>query len=305
VPVSLDENDLAEFKNEALELIEEAEKKLLEVERGQEFKPRYDAVFRCFHSLKGAAGMLELENLRSHMHKLEDLFAKYKESVVLGKNEINFFLSGIDSSRRIIEGDIIEFDFSTLSGKSAEIISAISQPVDVFIIDDEEDLVDILSTYMTKIGLTWKGFTNSLQAAEEFEKNLPKLVISDLSMPKLDGIGVLKKLREHSKDVPLIFISAHLSKESLIEAVSQGVSGVIEKPFKEANVVAQVSQTLHQSEMNDLLNRTFEVLMFQMPDLEKYLVQNNKHEILRILKSDVTQLLSARRKMKSRLSYGS
>lgn len=297
--MSINNDELNEFKLEALELIEEAEKCLLEVEQGQPFKPRYDAIFRCFHSLKGAAGMLGLEDLRNHMHQLEEIFARLKEFTQLSSQEISFFLSGNDAAKKILNGEKIAFAFTVNQANAPkEAQPKQIQKVDIFIIDDEEDLVDVLGSYMSKSNLTWKGFTDPLKAVEEFEQNLPRLVISDIKMPKLDGIGVLKKLREVTKDVPLIIISAQLSKEALMEAVSQGISAVIEKPFRETQVMFQVHQALHQSDLNELLNKTIDLLMFQMPDLEKFLIQTNKQDILNILKTDIGQLLTRRRELR-------
>lgn len=295
--MSLNKDEINEFKLEAVELIEEAEKCLLEVEQGQAFKPRYDAIFRCFHSLKGAAGMLGLEELRNHMHQLEEMFARLKDSAQLSSQEISFFLTGIDASRKILNGEKVAFDFK-IAETGAPKEAPISQKVDVFIIDDEEDLVDVLGSYMTKANLIWKGFTDPLKAVEEFQHNLPRLVISDIKMPKLDGIGVLKKLREVTKEVPLIIVSAQLSKEALMEAVSQGISAVIEKPFRESQVMFQVHQALHQADLNELLNKTIDLLMFQMPDLEKFLIQTNKQDMLNILKADISQLLTRRRELR-------
>jgi len=292
-----DISELDEFKTEALELIEGAEKDLLEVESGQAFTPRYDAIFRCLHSLKGAAGMLGLEDLRKHMHHLEDLFGGFKKATTLSPLEITFFLEGIDASKKIVSGQKVEFKFE-LPMMKVSVEKSESKKVDIFIIDDEEDLVEILGGYMTKCKLTWQGFTDSEKAVEELKINPPSLVISDLNMPRLDGMAVLTKLRDISQDIPFVIISAQLSKETLIQAISQGISGVIEKPFREGQVVDQVTHILYQAELNELLNSTIELLMFQMQDLEDFLTKSNKVDILNMLKKDVTQLLMKRRKLK-------
>lgn len=296
--MSFQSAELTEFKTEALELIDEAERNLLEVEQGLEFRSRFDAVFRCFHSLKGAAGMLALENLRQHMHQLEELFATFKEASVLAPPEITFFLEGIDASRKIIAGNTVVFKFDLPKLKIKTSTNQEKKSTDVFIIDDEPDLVEVLGGYMEKSKYSWKGFTDPVAAMKEFETDVPKLIVSDLRMPKLDGLGVLKRVRETSKDLPLIFISAQLSKEALLEAISQGISAVIEKPFREGQVIAQVRQTLYQTELRELLNSTIDVLMFQMPDLETFLVEKGKQEVLETFKKDVTLLLQKRRQLK-------
>ena len=75
--MSFSKEDLEEFKLEANEILEIAEKSLFKIESGVDFKSSFDAVFRALHNLKGAAGMMELTSLQNHVHEIETIFIKF------------------------------------------------------------------------------------------------------------------------------------------------------------------------------------------------------------------------------------
>jgi DNA-binding NtrC family response regulator len=70
------------------------------------------------------------------------------------------------------------------------------------------------------------------------------LVISDISMPGLSGLGVLKRLHESSPETPVMLITAYGSKETAIEAVKLGAFDYFEKPFNVEEVKTRVGNAL-------------------------------------------------------------
>ncbi len=105
------DQEISEFKTEAMDLLDVAEKSLLALDSGGDFKLHYDSIFRTFHNLKGAAGMMELGELQSHMHELENILVNSKESAVLKKELIDFFLRGVDATKQLLENKTIVFDY--------------------------------------------------------------------------------------------------------------------------------------------------------------------------------------------------
>ena len=157
--MSFDKKELAEFLGEAMELIEEAEKNPLEVEKGHDTASRHDAIFRSFHRLKVTAGMLELEALGVHVQQWEDLFAKFKGSLNLSAKEITFFLKELMFLNRYLT---VKNSLLTTKSRTKLYLPPNTEPIktDVFIIDDEQDLIEILSSNKTKAVPSWKDFTN-------------------------------------------------------------------------------------------------------------------------------------------------
>ncbi len=110
--MSISNEELEEFKTESLELLEVAEKSLLSLDQGAEFKTAFDAIFRGFHNLKGASGMMDMQELQSHTHQLENILMPFKDKSSMPKSYISFFLRGIDAARSILNNEKINFDFS-------------------------------------------------------------------------------------------------------------------------------------------------------------------------------------------------
>lgn len=74
-----------------------------------------------------------------------------------------------------------------------------------------------------------------LEALDVLQKavTLPELIISDLNMPRLDGIGLLEAVRQHPtwKDIPFVIMSANVHDERLTDEILQSLNGVLPKPF--------------------------------------------------------------------------
>lgn len=110
--MSFSEAEIEEFKTEALELLEVAEKSLLELDRGAVFRCTFDAVFRGFHNLKGGAGMMELHELQRHTHELESILMRFKDNDSMPAKYVDLFLRGIDTARMMLEGHVEVFNYS-------------------------------------------------------------------------------------------------------------------------------------------------------------------------------------------------
>lgn len=119
--MSFSQDEFNEFKIEALELLEIAEKSLLALDEGGEFRGCFDAVFRGFHNLKGAAGMMELTDLQNHTHELETILMGFKKEDSMPRHFISFFLRGIDASRALLDGQTIQFDYKVINAGSGPV----------------------------------------------------------------------------------------------------------------------------------------------------------------------------------------
>lgn len=128
---SLMSTEFDEFKSEILETLDRAEEALLQFDQLQENESSpalYDEVFRAYHNIKGAAGMMEWNELQHHVHQLENVLMRTKTTNSIPKNYISWFLRGNDATRSIIAGDAVSFDYDSVENASAE-SSPVSQPV--------------------------------------------------------------------------------------------------------------------------------------------------------------------------------
>lgn len=298
------DEDVQEFLVEATELLDVAEERLMKIDQGEEFPKNYDAIFRAFHSIKGAAGMLGWTNLQNHMHQIETHFQNLKTASTLTSAQTSYFLGSIDASRDLLEGKEINFNYNLPTGADAgpakaRVVQLVQQQGEkIFVIDDEPDLVEVLSDFIKDAGHTPMGFTNPEEAVAALKKEKPDVVFTDMKMPKMSGADVLKAINAYDADVPVIFVSGHLNKEMVIDAISHGIFGVVEKPFKDSQIIALANAAVRRSQTMKLLNRSINFIMYQFSDLDEFLVEKGKHELRAMMKSDLANILEARRKLK-------
>lgn len=109
-------DEFEEFKIEILEMLDRAEKALLEfdqLEDGTSSSSLYDEVFRAYHNIKGAAGMMEWNELQHHVHQLENVLMQSKGTNSIPKYLIGWFLKGNDAARSIMANEPYEFSYET------------------------------------------------------------------------------------------------------------------------------------------------------------------------------------------------
>lgn len=109
----------------------------------------------------------------------------------------------------------------------------------VYAEDDKETIEDTL--YLLK-----KSFSeiytavDGVEALELYEKHRPDILLLDINMPKLTGLEVLNKIRESDEYTPIVMITAHSDTDKLINAINDGVSAYILKPFN----ISEVTKTI-------------------------------------------------------------
>ncbi len=101
----------------------------------------------------------------------------------------------------------------------------------ILIIDDEENLVNVMKINFEKKGYEVRTAYTGRSGIEEFAKFAPTCVLTDLKMPDINGLEVLKEIKTADYDVPVILITAYGSVESAINAVKMGAYDFIAKPF--------------------------------------------------------------------------
>ncbi len=114
----------------------------------------------------------------------------------------------------------------------------------VLVCDDEELIRWSLTEHLRGEGYEVLEAADGVACLEQVEARAPDLVITDIKMPRLDGLGVLRKLREDGRDVPTIVLTAHGGVDNAIEATRLGASEYLQKPFDLREISLAVSRVL-------------------------------------------------------------
>ncbi len=118
-------------------------------------------------------------------------------------------------------------------------------PEKILIVDDEPDMLVLLSMII-KSRTPYEVITtsNPFEALEWVKKGGYDLVITDLKMPGVGGMEILKTIRDYDSDVPVIIITAYGTIESATEAMSKDAFDFITKPFKKEQILFTIEKAL-------------------------------------------------------------
>ena len=112
--------------------------------------------------------------------------------------------------------------------------------------DDEDDLLGLLRVYLTRMGHTVVAAHDGEEALQLAQEHLPALAILDVSMPKLDGIEVTRRLRaiDATRELPIVLLSALVQPADVERGISAGASAYMRKPFTGAQLREQLAALL-------------------------------------------------------------
>ncbi|MFO7558228.1 MAG: response regulator [Desulfobacterales bacterium] len=109
-------------------------------------------------------------------------------------------------------------------------------PTKILLIDDEQTSVSVLAFSLRSDGYDVLTAASGEQGLEIFDRELPDIVITDIRMPGMDGIEVLKKIKERSHPAEVIIITGHGDIENAIDSLKYGASDFINKPIRAENL---------------------------------------------------------------------
>jgi two-component system cell cycle response regulator len=107
-----------------------------------------------------------------------------------------------------------------------------SSGINILVVDDEEVIRSLLADALAEIGYNVELASSGEEAVEKIKHASFEILITDLRMPGMNGIEVIKKFKEINSDICIIVITGYPSLESAVEAMRQGAYDYITKPFK-------------------------------------------------------------------------
>lgn len=116
----------------------------------------------------------------------------------------------------------------------------------ILIVDDEQSYRQLLSLVFKGDGHTIRSAANGLEALQMLQEEPADVVISDVKMPDMDGIEMLRAIRETMPDLGIVFMTAFASVEAAREAFKLGADDFIQKPFDVEELKLIVKKTLEK-----------------------------------------------------------
>lgn len=124
----------------------------------------------------------------------------------------------------------------------------------LLIVDDEKNVCRLIEKIFTNEGLiTHKAFSGE-SALKLIDSTRVDIVISDMKMPGMDGITLLKKIKDIDPSIKVIMITAFATVETAVEALKIGASDYITKPFDIHEVISCVKNIIESSAKIDIIS---------------------------------------------------
>jgi len=116
----------------------------------------------------------------------------------------------------------------------------------------QEQLRELLGFEMKEIYQAFDG----KEGLSIFKDKKPDIILTDLSLPEMDGFSMIKKIREIDRDQPIVVLSAHSHKETLLKALDLSVNGYLLKPLQDIDLLKaklreQVQNAQHRKDKHD------------------------------------------------------
>jgi DNA-binding response OmpR family regulator len=114
----------------------------------------------------------------------------------------------------------------------------------ILVVDDEASIRDLLSKTLALAEYDVDTAPDGRSALERVRQIAYDLVITDLKMPGIDGLTVVREAKRLKPTLPIIIITAYSTESSAIEAINLGVSGYLTKPFRIPKILSTAAKAL-------------------------------------------------------------
>jgi len=119
------------------------------------------------------------------------------------------------------------------------------QQIRILVVDDERQITRVLRGSLESHGYEVATAQDGLEALRSYEKTAPDLVITDLSMPNMDGVELTQAIRRLG-DTPIIVLSVREQDQTKVEALDAGADDYMTKPFSTPELLARVRVQLRR-----------------------------------------------------------
>lgn len=153
----------------------------------------------------------------------------------------------------------------------------------VLVVDDEQTVQQLLVRLLVAAGYDVRTANNGEEALRTLERETVNLIVTDLVMPKADGMALLQSLRERAIDVPVVMITGAPTTESAMHAVRYRADAYLTKPVDPSALIAAVGNALHLRSVANLHREAY----------EQSNTENARDSQLRTLTTNFTNALQA------------
>ena len=158
------------------------------------------------------------------------------------------------STHKLVNSSTETNNLSTrqLVNSSTEITNSSTEPSNyILVAEDDQDVAFLITEMLKEEGYEYVWAQDGQEALEIMDKQMPNLLITDIMMPRMDGIDLIKKIREEDdkRHLPIIVVSARTEDADRLIGLEAGAEVYLGKPFNSEELMLRVRKLLEQREM--------------------------------------------------------
>jgi two-component system response regulator MprA/two-component system response regulator TrcR len=123
----------------------------------------------------------------------------------------------------------------------------------ILLVEDDRSIAGFVEPELEHLGFKVRCAYDGVAALEEARKFGPALIVLDIMLPGLDGVGVLKRLRQEGNKVPLIMLTARDTTLDKVHSLDRGADDYLTKPFDIEELLARIRALLRRAEGDEIL----------------------------------------------------
>ena len=159
----------------------------------------------------------------------------------------------------------------------------------LLIAEDEEDLRDNYAALLEPLGIEMLMAANGREAFNLLQTNMVHAVLSDISMPDVNGMELLRLTRENDCDVPFLFVSAYGDRQNTLEALRLGANDFIDKPFKASELREKVQWAIELDLLVRKVEQELELATKNLTPEQRMLLRRSRKPLM-IFRSELQML---------------
>jgi len=144
------------------------------------------------------------------------------------------------------------------------------EPFRILIVDDNKELREILEEYLRGEGHSVSGSANGRDALERNREKPFDLIITDLNMPEVSGMELIRTIRKENQETEFVIITGYASMDSAVEAVRIGAFDYIVKPFRMEELHVVVKNAHDKITLKKLNAKLIQTLQSFYDEMERY-----------------------------------
>lgn len=150
----------------------------------------------------------------------------------------------------------------------------------ILVVDDDSKIVTLVRTYLEREGFAVVTAGDGRAALAAVGVAQPRLIVLDLMLPELDGLALMRIVRERS-EVPIVILSARGSAADRVYGIDEGADDYLVKPFSPAELVVRVKAVLRRAERGQVESRARGVISHEdlSIDLDRFEVRRGATSI--------------------------